>query len=133
MTQVAIIDLLADIAQIARGAPNPTLIRAYNRAAREFCRQSRWLRSALPGVTEAGTLLYSLGTDPDLEVIGIRAVSLARTTGNTTPRPLRVSASTTWRAGSVRGSTRRSRSSAGCPRDAGAGGACRGGRPERAG
>lgn len=99
MTQVAIIDLLADIAQIARGAPNPTLIRAYNRAAREFCRQSRWLRHSQPGVTEAGTPLYSLGTDPDLEVIGIRAVSLARTTGNTMPRPLRVSASTTWRAG----------------------------------
>ena len=99
MTQVAVIDLIADIAQIAREAPNPTIIRAYNRAAREFCRQSRWLRSSLPGETEAGTLLYSMGTDPDLEVIGLRAVSLARRTGNTRPRPLRVSTSTSWPSG----------------------------------
>lgn len=96
MTQVAVIDLIADIAQIAREAPNPTIIRAYNRAAREFCRQSRWLRSSLPGETEAGTMLYSMGPDPDLEVIGLRAVSLARRTGNTRPRPLRVSTSTSW-------------------------------------
>lgn len=99
MTQVAIIDLIADIAQIARNAPNPTIIRAYNRAAREFCRQSRWLRSTLPGETTADTSLYSLGTDPDLEVIGVRAVSIARQTGNTKPRALRVSASTGWPAG----------------------------------
>lgn len=99
MTQVAIIDLIADIAQIAREAPNPTIIRAYNRAAREFCRQSRWFRSSLAGETTADTSLYQLGTDPDLEVIGIRAMSLARRTGNTKPRPLGVSASSAWPAG----------------------------------
>lgn len=107
MTQVAIIDLIADIAQIAREAPNPTIIRAYNRAAREFCRQSRWLRSALPGETAADTSLYSLGTDPDLEVIGVRAVSIARQTGNTKPRPLRVSSSTSWPAGERSGEPQR--------------------------
>jgi hypothetical protein len=107
MTQVAIIDLIADIAQIARNAPNPTIIRAYNRAAREFCRQSRWLRSTLPGVTEAETRLYSLGTDPDLEVIGIKAMSCANQSGNPQPRSLRVSVPTGWIPGQRSGQPRR--------------------------
>jgi hypothetical protein len=99
MSQAPIIDLIADIAQITRKAPNATIIRAYNRAAREFCHQSRWLRSTLAAQTVEGSALYSLGTDPDLEVIGVKAVSCAPLLGNTQPRPLRVSVPTGWPAG----------------------------------
>jgi hypothetical protein len=96
MATTPIVDILADIAQVARQAPTSTLIRAYVRAARKFCHQSRWLRYTITGQTEAGVQLYSLGTDPDLEVIGLKAVSSASLTGNTQPYPLRVSVPTGW-------------------------------------
>lgn len=96
MAQTPIVDVLADVAQIARQAPTSTLIRAYVRAARKFCHQSRWLRSTLTGQTVADLALYSLGSDPDLEVIGLKAVSAAALTGNTQARPLRVSVPTGW-------------------------------------
>lgn len=96
MTQTALIDLLPDIAQIVRKAPNATLIRALNRSAREFCKQTRWMRETLQGETVAGTQLYSMGADQDLEIIGLKAVSSAARTGNTRPRALQVSVATGW-------------------------------------
>lgn len=99
MTQTALIDIIPDIAQICRKAPNATLIRALNRSAREFCKQTRWMRLALVGTTEIGTQLYSMGSDPDLEVIGLKAVSSAARTGNTRPRALQVSTPTGWLPG----------------------------------
>lgn len=99
MSQTALIDIIPDIAQIVRKAPNATLIRALNRAAREFCKQTRWMRLSLQGETVAGTLLYSMGSDQDLEIIGLKAVSSAARTGNTRPRALQVSTPSGWLPG----------------------------------
>lgn len=96
MTQTALIDIIPDVAQIVRKAPNATLIRALNRAAREFCKQTRWMRLTLQGVTVAGTQLYSMGADQDLEIIGLKAVSSAARTGNTRARALQVSTPAGW-------------------------------------
>lgn len=94
-TTVPVMDVIADVAQIARQAPNATLIGAYIRAARKFCRESRWLRASLTGACEAGTRTYSLGSDTYLEVLGVRAVSAAKLDG-TKPWPLGVSITPTW-------------------------------------
>lgn len=96
MTQTALIDIIPDIAQVCRKAPNPTLIRALNRSAREFCKQTRWMRMSLQGQTVVGDTLYSMGSDQDLEIIGIKAMTAARQTGNTQPWPLHVSDPTAW-------------------------------------
>lgn len=60
MAQQAVIDILADVAQICRQAPTPTLIAAYVRAARQFCLRSRWLVNSVAGATIAPT--YTTGT-----------------------------------------------------------------------
>lgn len=94
-TTVPVLDVIADVAQIARQAPNATLIGAYIRAARKFCRESRWLRATLTGACEAGTRTYSLGSDTYLEVLGVKAVGAAKLDGSQ-PWTLGVSDSTTW-------------------------------------
>ncbi|MBX3603188.1 MAG: hypothetical protein KF863_21415 [Rubrivivax sp.] len=96
MANVPVLNVIADVAQLVRNAPNPTLIAAYVRAARKFCRESRWLRVELLGQAEADTRVYSLGSDPYLEVLGLRAASAARTSGNTKRWPLTVSATDGW-------------------------------------
>lgn len=107
MTQTALIDIVPDVAQVCRKAPNATVIRALNRAAREFCKQTRWMRFQLSGETVADTAQFSMGSDPDLEIIGIKAASAARQSGNTQPWPLHVSAATTWPAGQRTAAPRR--------------------------
>ena len=96
MANVAVMDVIADVAQLVRQAPNATLIGAYIRAARKFCRESRWYRASLPGVTTANTRLYSLGSDPYLEVLGVRAVSAQRQSGDTKIWPLGVGDTSQW-------------------------------------
>lgn len=88
MANVRIAELLPDVAQICRKAPTGTLIRAYARSARDFCRQTRWYRSALAGQTVAGQQVYSLGSDPYLQVVGLHAATAAQISGNTKPWPL---------------------------------------------
>jgi hypothetical protein len=105
MAQVQVMDVIADVAQIVRQAPNATLIGAYIRAARKFCRESRWYRATLAGATEAGTRVYSLGSDPYLEVLGLRAASAAVATGD--PWPLGVSNTTSWGADNTQSKPRR--------------------------
>lgn len=105
MAQVQVMDVIADVAQIARQAPNATLIGAYIRAARKFCRESRWYRASLSGATEAGTRTYSLGSDTYLEVLGMRAASAAAATGD--PWPLGVSNTSTWGTSTQQGKPRR--------------------------
>lgn len=95
MANVAFLDVIADVAQIVRGAPNGTLIAAYARAARKFCRESRWYRTTIEGETTAGTRLYTLGSDPYLEVLGLRAAS-AKVPAEGTPWPLRIGDTTNW-------------------------------------
>lgn len=67
-------DQLVSIAQIVRRCPTITLSRAYVRAYRDFCSQTMWLRLSIPGATVASTRQYNLGSDPLLEIIGVRAV-----------------------------------------------------------
>lgn len=90
MANVPVIEVIADVAQICRKAPTGTLIRAYVRSARDFCRQSRWFRGSLAGQTVASTQVYSLGSDPYLQVVGLHACTAAQISGNTKPWPLGV-------------------------------------------
>lgn len=97
MNFVALDDQLANIAQIVRKAPKITLRRAYTRAMREWCQQTQWLRVTIPGATTANTEIYGLGTDPNLDILAIRAMSLTQVVG-TTPQTygLRPSDSSQW-------------------------------------
>lgn len=107
MSNVNVLDVIADVAQLVRRAPDTTLMNAYNRAARKFCRESRWFRSALVGQTVAQTQVYSLGSDPYLEVVGVRAVSAQQLTGASAPWAVGVSDSSSWQPGGNAGQPRR--------------------------
>ena len=74
MQMVSINDYLANVAQIARKCPTPTLRHAYMRAYREWCQQTQWLRTNVPGNTVTGQRQYNLGNDPDIDVMGIFAM-----------------------------------------------------------
>jgi hypothetical protein len=66
---------LQRIAQIARRCPTPTLKKAYVDAARDFCGQSRWLRTDITVSVVANDFDYTLTpADTDTEVIGVRKV-----------------------------------------------------------
>ena len=78
MAQQAVIDIVADVAQICRQAPTPTLIAAYVRAARRLCLGSRWLVASIDGVTGAGDKNYSLGSDTYAEIFGLAGITLYR-------------------------------------------------------
>lgn len=73
-TFVDVFDQLANVAQIVRGCPTVTLRRAYVTALRDWCAQTQWLRITAAGTTTAGQVLYDLGDDPYLEIIGLYAV-----------------------------------------------------------
>lgn len=96
MANVNVLDVIADVAQIARKAPNGTLIGAYIRAARKFCRESRWYRSTLVGQNVADKQVYSLGSDPYVEIVGLAAVTGAYLTGAPRTWPLTPSDSKGW-------------------------------------
>jgi hypothetical protein len=80
MNFVDIFDYLANVAQVARGCPTPTLQHAYMRAFREWCQQTQWLRTNIQGQLIQGTQglpigrQYSLGSDPYVDIIGIYAM-----------------------------------------------------------
>jgi hypothetical protein len=80
MTQmVDVNEYLANVAQVARKCPTTTLRHAYMRAFREWCQQTQWLRTNVPGVTVAGQRQYNLGNDPDLDIMGIFAMQGSQT------------------------------------------------------
>ena len=68
-------DQLVNIAQICRKCPTVTLRRAYVRALRDWCGQTKWLRMSIDGQVTTDSRQYSLGNDPYLEIIGIKAMS----------------------------------------------------------
>lgn len=74
MNMIDVFDQLANISQICRKCPTPTLRRAYVRALREWCQETEWLRTNLAGATVAGTRQYALGNDPQLEIVAIKAM-----------------------------------------------------------
>lgn len=93
MNLVSIDDQLTNVAQIVRKAPKITLRRAYMRAFREWCQQTQWLRVTIPGATVANVKIYGMGTDPNLDIIAIRAMSAVQ---NGTTWGLAPSDSTQW-------------------------------------
>jgi hypothetical protein len=102
MQMVDVNGYLANVAQVARKCPTPTLRHAYMRAFREWCQQTQWLRTNVPGVTVENQRQYQLGNDPDLDIIGIFAMqgSLAPAIGsnsvNTQYWPITPSDSQFW-------------------------------------
>jgi hypothetical protein len=83
MSAISIIDLVPEVGQIVRRCPTLTLTRAYLRAARNFCAQTRWLRADATLVggpnTIANVAIYDLQiTDPALEIVGVRDVKGAQ-------------------------------------------------------
>ncbi len=99
MAQVQVLERMRDVQQYVRRAPNGTLISAYIRAARKFCRETRWFRSTLVGQTVADTRLYSLGSDTYMEVVGLRAVSAQQLDGSGQPWQLATSDPAGWYPG----------------------------------
>ena len=74
-TFVNVFDQLATVAVNVRKAPSTTLRRMYVKAFRDWCSETQWLRQTVTGATIADTQTYSLGSDPYLEIINIRAMS----------------------------------------------------------
>jgi hypothetical protein len=79
MSTTDVIDLVPEVGQFVRRCPTLTLTRAYLRAARNFCAQTRWLRAdaTLNGSTDtiANQMTYALQiTDATLEIVGVRDV-----------------------------------------------------------
>ena len=81
MNMVNVNDQLANIAQIVRRAPSIVLARAYVRAYRDFCNQTRWVHVNISGATTSGEAQYDLGTDTYTQIIGIAAVQGTDSTG----------------------------------------------------
>lgn len=101
---VEVKDYLQDVAQIVRRCPTQTLVRAYVRAARKLCIESRWYRVTIVGQTVEGQQQYSLGSDPFLDIIGIRAMG---GTQGTRKWPIVPSDPTQWSAVAQPGDPRR--------------------------
>lgn len=80
----AIASQLANIAQRVRQCNRVTMVRAYARAARQFCNETRWYRVNLNGTLAIGTRVYALGSDPNLEIITATAVQVTDTDGSRT-------------------------------------------------
>lgn len=74
-------NLVRDVAQKIRPCPRETMFNAYLRAARTLCGESRWYRVNLDAATTALQQLYSLGSDPFLEIIDVPFVSLVTNPG----------------------------------------------------
>ncbi len=75
MSYVDVFNQCANVAQLARGCPTPTLRRAYVTAMRDWCAQTQWLRVNVTGSTVADQALYDMGTDPYVEIIGLASMS----------------------------------------------------------
>jgi hypothetical protein len=79
---VDVYDYLANVALVARKCPSTVLRRAYVSAMRQWCNETKWLRTTVTGSTASGTQLYSLGDDTYLQIIGVHAVSLTDSGSN---------------------------------------------------
>lgn len=69
MTPIA--QLITNVQQVIRQAPQATIERSYVKAARELTMQSRCWRVTLDAQTAADTQIYSLGQDPNSEIMAI--------------------------------------------------------------
>lgn len=99
MNYVDVFDQLRNIAIVARKCPTPVLQTAYVTAVRDWCTQTQWLLTTVPGSTTANQSLYSLGSDPLLEIIAIKAMSVTFTPqpgGTPQTLPVGVGDSESW-------------------------------------
>lgn len=80
-----VVNLVRDVAQKIRPCPRETMLNAYVRAARQFCGESRWYRVNLDAATVAYQQLYSLGSDPFLEIVDAPFASLVTNPGANQP------------------------------------------------
>jgi hypothetical protein len=80
MNTVDVREQLTNVAQIARKCPTITLMRAYNRAYRDFCSSTQWLTVQIAGASTVNVPEYNLGTDPYVDIIGIKGMSGSLTT-----------------------------------------------------
>lgn len=105
MNMVNVNDQLASVAQIARRCPTPTLQRAYMRAMREWCQQSQWLRTNIPGITTPGIRQYAIGAATGLDVVGVAAIQGQAINGNGQPQEwsMTTSDSSRWDPNMVQG------------------------------
>lgn len=81
----SVMDFAISSGQIARQCPNGVMRDAVIRAARAFCKQTRWLRVQVATATVAGTRTYDMSANntPEREIIGIRAIQATKTIGTT--------------------------------------------------
>lgn len=82
MNLVSVDTAITNVRQMCRKAPTIVVRRAYTRALREWCQQTQWLRTTVTGstiVTPNPVKVYNLGSDDNLDAIGIRAMSLTQT------------------------------------------------------
>jgi len=70
----AVVDLVRDVKQVMQQCPALSIQRAYVRAARMFCLESRWLRRVITATLVPNTQYYSLGSDTLLEIIALGPV-----------------------------------------------------------
>jgi len=105
MNYTDIDDVLQNVRQIIRGCPPVTLRRAFMRAAREWCQQTQWLRMTVAGATTANTQIYTLGSDADLDISALRAISVTDSAGGASG--LAPTDSTTWNPNLSNGLPRR--------------------------
>lgn len=98
MAMIDVMTVLPDVAQICKRAPDGTLIGAYIRAVRKWCHESRWYRANVPGSVDPSSQLYSLGSDPVLEIIDVpaAAVNCPKAGGAPNWLPIFPSDSTKW-------------------------------------
>jgi hypothetical protein len=90
-------DQLVSIAQIVRRCPTITLRRAFTRAYRDWAGQTQYLRVAITGATVGGQALYSLGSDPYVEITAILAIQGSFLNGSSTQYwPMAPSDSSMW-------------------------------------
>lgn len=94
MSQVAVLGYLAEVLQICRECPTTVATAAYISAVRIFCQKSRWLLATIPGATIIDTPAYSLGSDVNNEIIGIKAITITEAVDDT--HPLTESLSGNW-------------------------------------
>ena len=94
---VNVFDQLAPVALVARRCPSTTLRRAYVKAMRDWCAETRWLRMNIPGATITGQPTYSLGSDTYTEIVAIFAMAGIDNTGSVPDQfAIYSSDSTTW-------------------------------------
>jgi len=75
--------IAGDVSARIEKAPFAIIYQAYARAARELCRRGMFLtRTVIPYLTTANQPLYNLGSDPNFEILGLKAAQIQQLSPN---------------------------------------------------